>query len=332
VREGFDCKWQVEIDSNCLQVLDYHFRDKEMMYEDVREVGKRQLGSVDVISGGFPCQDVSVAGNRAGLSGRRSGLWFEFARIIEEIRPSWVVIENVPGLLSSQGGRDFATILYGLAQLRYGVSYRVLDSRHFGVAQRRRRVFVVGSLGNGRSAEVLFESEGMFGGASTSKGAQQKATREARKDTVASLQARDHKGVGKQYVEEGKVIAQTITNRIGKGAFTDHVNDNIIWHNKQSAGEVRVQKDTSPTISKTWGTGGNNTLMVGARRLMPVECERLQGFPDGWTAVRNMSDSARYRMLGNAVTVNVAEWIAGRIRKVLNDERQESLQDSERVF
>jgi DNA (cytosine-5)-methyltransferase 1 len=101
----------------------------------------------DLICGGFPCQDLSVAGKRAGLKGSRSSLFFEFARIADAVRPTWLLVENVPGLLSSHGGRDFAVVLATLADLGYGVAWRVLDSRYFGVPQRRRRVFVVGHLG-----------------------------------------------------------------------------------------------------------------------------------------------------------------------------------------
>ncbi len=159
---GLSCAWQVEIDAAARSVLATHWPNV-LRYEDVRHVGRHNLQPVDVICGGFPCQDLSVAGKRAGLAGERSGLWFEFHRILAELEPRWVVIENVPGLLSSHGGRDFAVLLRGLVELRYGVTWRVLDAQYFGVAQRRRRVFLVASLGDGRSAEVLFESAGSIG-------------------------------------------------------------------------------------------------------------------------------------------------------------------------
>ncbi len=115
-----------------------------------------------LVSFGFPCQDLSVAGQRAGLGGNRSGLFFECARIVDALRPRWILVENVPGLLSSQGGRDFGLVLGTLADLGYGVAWRILDSRFFGVPQRRRRVFIVGTLADGdpraaaeRAGEVL---------------------------------------------------------------------------------------------------------------------------------------------------------------------------------
>lgn len=159
---GMQCAWQVEIDTAARSVLAKHWPGVPR-YEDVRDVRRDNATAVDLICGGFPCQDVSVAGKREGLAGERSGLWFEFHRIVDELRPKWVVVENVPGLLSSNRGADFAVIVRGLVECGYGVTWRILDAQYFGVAQRRRRVFIVGSLGDGRSAEVLFEREGLFG-------------------------------------------------------------------------------------------------------------------------------------------------------------------------
>ena len=163
-REGFEVAYQVEFDKHARSVLRRHWPHTEL-HEDVRNVGLLNLPSVDVLVGGFPCQDLSVAGRRAGLAGERSGLFYEFARIIEETDPEWVVIENVAGLLSSRGGRDMGAVLGTLSEFGYGWAYRVLDSQYFGVAQRRRRVFIVGRSG-GRSrscADVLFEPESVCG-------------------------------------------------------------------------------------------------------------------------------------------------------------------------
>ena len=155
-RAGMECAWQVEIDKDCQRVLAAKFPNAERL-EDVTKV--ERLAAVYFICGGFPCQDLSVAGKRAGLAGERSGLWFEFLRIIGINKPRWIVIENVPGLLSSDEGRDFAVILRGLVECGYCLAWRVVDAQFYGVAQRRRRVFIVGSLGDGSSAEILFESE-----------------------------------------------------------------------------------------------------------------------------------------------------------------------------
>src|SRR3990167_5769396 len=121
-RAGFICDTVCEIDKQVQTVLRRHFPHARLI-DDVRKVGKEshERKSIDLICGGFPCQDVSIAGKRAGLAGKRSGLWFEFARIIDELEPQWVVIENVPGLLSSNRGRDFAEIIQWLVKRGYGV-------------------------------------------------------------------------------------------------------------------------------------------------------------------------------------------------------------------
>ena len=158
-QSGMECVGQVERDKTCQLVLNAHW-PAVPKGNDVRTY--KHTGPIpDVICGGFPCQDLSVAGKRKGLAGERSGLWFAFRDVIASLKPRWVVIENVPGLLSSNEGRDFAVLLHGLGELGYRFASRVLDSQYDGVAQRRRRVFIVGSLGNGRCAEVLFEPESL---------------------------------------------------------------------------------------------------------------------------------------------------------------------------
>lgn len=355
---GFKTAWQIDNDPYCQRVQHRHWPDVRR-YRDVTQI-KDRLATVDVISGGFPCQDVSVAGSRKGLAGDRSGLFFSFADLIERNRPRWIVIENVPGLLSSQEGRDFDTVLSKMVGLGYRLAWRVLDAQYYGLAQRRRRVYIVGSLGNGRSAQVLFESEGMSWSApeirgkgavdpTDTGGGSQICSPVA--GTLDQKSARSDRG--QQQNEMDFVVASPLMERSYKGQFGDPKNENliayniqtndggnhkrqdrpnggmyvtetdtsltvgttdltaIVWHNKQSAGEIRVQGDTSPTISKTWGTGGNNTLMVGVRRLTPTECSRLQGFPDDWNDW--LSDATRYRQFGNAVAVPVARWIGKRI-------------------
>ncbi len=138
---GLECAWQCEIDKAARSVLATHWPGVPC-YEDIRDVGRRNTPAVDLICGGFPCQDLSVAGKRAGLAGERSGLWFEFERVIRELLPMWVVIENVPGLLSSNGGIDIQMIIDTLTQIGYTVDVDIKDAQEFGVAQRRRRVFL----------------------------------------------------------------------------------------------------------------------------------------------------------------------------------------------
>lgn len=159
-RAGWEIKWQIEKDKFRRQILKRHWPDVELR-EDV-ESDTVGLEPVDLICGGFPCQDVSLAGRRFGLAGRRSRLWFSFIRVVKEMGPPWVIIENVPGLLSSHEGRDFEIIIQGLAECGYGVAWRVLDSQYFGIPQHRRRIFIVGCSGKPCPPEILFECRGLF--------------------------------------------------------------------------------------------------------------------------------------------------------------------------
>jgi len=169
-RAGVPVVASVEIDKHARGVLQQQFPNTTLL-EDVKNVTGDQLrelgfeGSDGIIVGGFPCQDLSVAGKRAGLAGGRSGLFWEICRILDETKTKWFVLENVPGLLSSKEGRDMGTVIQALVERGYGVAYRILDAQYFGVAQRRRRIFIVGCLGdNGRApAEVLALIEGMRG-------------------------------------------------------------------------------------------------------------------------------------------------------------------------
>jgi DNA (cytosine-5)-methyltransferase 1 len=338
---GLSCEWQVEIDNDCQKVLAKRFPDVSR-YTDVKDVGK--LPTVDVICGGFPCQDLSVAGKRSGLAGERSGLWFEFLRIIECNRPRWVVIENVPGLLSSwsplepppdavegrewdvEENSDFEIILTGLSELGYCLASRVLDAQYDGVAQRRERVFIVGSLGDGSSAEILFESKSVSWNPPT--------RREAGPGVANTISGGAHPG-GHNGQDDMSVIPIYHENIDGK-IYESSECPALRNSHMNGGGQVAIAFDTTQITSRE---NRNNPQdgdpchplasaahapalagQFGVRRLTPRECERLQGFPDDWTLYdatgKEISDSARYRMLGNAVAVPVAEWIGQRLRGV----------------
>ena len=168
-RNGVEVVASVEIDKNARKVLEKQFPNTAIL-EDVCDVTGQQLfdlgfDSDGIIVGGFPCQDLSVAGKRAGLAGARSGLFWEIIRLLEETKAKYFILENVPGLLSSNDGRDLGTVIGALVERGYGVAYRILDAQHFGVPQRRRRIFIVGCLGDdGRTpAEILAISESRAG-------------------------------------------------------------------------------------------------------------------------------------------------------------------------
>ncbi len=161
-RVGFETAWQVENHKPSIDILKRHWPFVKR-WEDVKTFDPKDFESVDLVAGGFPCQDLSVSGKMAGLAGERSGLFFQLVRVVAQITPRWVVLENVPGLLSSNEGRDLAAVFGELERLGYWWAWRVLDAKGFGVAQRRRRVFVVASLGDPACWQVLF-GEGEGGG------------------------------------------------------------------------------------------------------------------------------------------------------------------------
>ena len=283
-RAGMQIAWQSENDPHASAVLAEHWPEITNL-GDIH--GIRTPPDVDVLAGGFPCQDYSVAGPREGLAGDRGALWWEFHRLIAAGRPRWVIGENVPGLLSSRAGADFATIIDSLTELGYRVAWRVLDAQYFGVAQRRRRVFIVGSLGAGSPSEVLALAEGLSGHPQPSR-------------------------------TSGQSDAPTLGARTkgGGGLGTDTELDGGLIPSLSYALTARAAMDRpesgAVTLIPFHATQGPSMV----RRLTPTECERLQGFPDGWT--QSQSDTQRYRQMGNAVAVPVAEWI---MRRIAEEER-----------
>jgi len=334
-RAGMECQWQVEIDAYRCEVLARHWPNVRR-YEDVRDCGDAekpskarkqylgQLGSVDLICGGFPCQDVSTAGKRAGLRAERSGLFFEFARIVGELRPKWFLVENVPGLYSSNAGKDFDTVIGTLAELGYGLAWRVLDSQYFGVPQRRRRVFIVGRLGGPCPPAVLFEREG-------GEGDSQKGGKAG--ETIAHSLRASPRGVdehtGTTYIcetaftganqdgwREGTTYPVSPTQAVCAPPNPDRVRETSIISRRLDGGLNDVDSSITaanardhrndpsgrsdcdpPPVRKRFGTSANNIQV------------RLRDR-------RVSQDSRRYAALGDAVTVNVAEWIGKRIMAV----------------
>ena len=327
-RAGMEVAWQCEIDPHARAVLAKHWPGVPC-YDDVRGISAGSVPDVDLICGGFPCQDVSVAGRRAGLAGERSGLWFEFHRVLAELKPPWVVIENVPGLLSSNGGRDMGTVLGGLGDLGYRWAYGVLDAQWFGVAQRRRRVFIVGHLGDGRAAEVLPLPAGLCG--------DPPSRRKAGEDVAGTLGGSSQGGGFRTTDLDNNGAANPLTATYAKtadntqGAYPPtlvvHVQSVVAIQDTREMEKAQNGLGVSGegvgyTLDGTGAQGvyvpevvrdevQNLVALGGVRRLTPTECERLQGFPDGWTA--GQADSHRYKQLGNAVAVPVAEWIGRRI-------------------
>lgn len=276
---------QCEIQPFCNEILKEHWPEGVTRFSDIKEVDVGAIPESDVFVGGFPCQDVSLArmGPRSGLRGKQSGLFYKFADILGEARPRIVVLENVPGLLSSHGGRDFGIVVRTLADLGYGVGWRVLNSRYFGVPQSRQRVFIVGCYRDGRGpAEILLEPErgGRYAPPSRPDG----------EDAVSPFK----KSVG-------DLVKGPIVQSIAYCLYACSA------------------RHTGTDWSRTYVSYPDGRV----RRLTPNECEGVMGFPPGWTVPSKPSsdaetvDSLRYHALGNAVTVPVVQWIAERTRPVL---------------
>ena len=234
----------------------------------------------DVLVGGTPCQSFSVAGFRAGFADAGGNLALVYLEVLRRHRPRWFVWENVPGVLSSHGGRDFGSFIGGVAELGYGYAWRTLNARGFGVSQQRARVFVVGCAESWASpAAVLFEPESLRGNFETRRGsspedppAVEACARDGRPVFVGSA--------------EGPEIFLTRSN-IGKQA-----------------------NNQAPLVA------AGDTV----RRFTALECERLQGFPDHYTAItyrgRPAADAPRYEAIGNAIAVPCLRWIGERIEQV----------------
>jgi DNA (cytosine-5)-methyltransferase 1 len=293
---------------------------------------------IDILVGGTPCQSFSVSGLRGGMADDRGSLALEFLRLAGRLRPRWVVWENVPGVLSSGGGRDFGTFLGGLAELGYGFAYRVLDAQYvrvdgFGraVPQRRRRVFVVGYLGDWRyPAAVLFDRESLSGNPPPIR----KSGEGVARDVANSLKACSnlkHRDDSDTYVAHTLKADGFDASEDGTGRGVPLVAHTL---NACPSGSRRIDAESETfvacTIPASNGGASNGMHPVvpvatpatrwSVRRLTPVECERLQGLPDGWTDVpyrgKPAKDGPRYKAIGNSFAVNVMRWLGTRIKMV----------------
>jgi len=211
-------------------------------------------GTVDLLVGGTPCQSFSVAGLRKGLEDPRGNLALTFLGMVDHFKPEWVIWENVPGVLSSSGGRDFGSFLGALGQLGYGFAYRVLDAQYFGVPQRRRRVFVVAhSSGDSRrAAEVLFEPESLRGNPPKGRAPGQAAT-------GGSASSVDSNGIQRTV---GTLCADTHPGAYsGQDAYSGRLVP-VMYENHPNDSRITGPVDVSPTVAARWGTGGGNTPLV----------------------------------------------------------------------
>lgn len=273
------CVGYSEVDKYAIEVYERHFNHKN--YGDITKIDPEDLPEFDVLVGGFPCQAFSIAGKRGGFNDTRGTLFFDIARIAKQRQPRLLVLENVKGLLSHDKGRTFNTIITTLDELGYDLQWQVLNSKYHGVPQNRERVFIIGHLRGTPRPEVF-----PIGGES------QETTNQ--REVAGTLQA----GYAKGDRTGGYAVKESAINQANPGA--------------SERDRVYEKDGVSPTLSTAQG-GDREPFIIEEidnrtlRKLTPTECERLQGFPDGWT--EGLSDTQRYKTVGNAVTVNVIESI-----------------------
>ena len=302
--DDYETTAHIEWDKSKQRVLREHTPTNIPIMEDISDVHGQDIGDPEVLCGGFPCQDTSIAApHRAGLDGARSHNFYEFARLVEECaeivdatNPRWWIIENPTGLLKSRGGRDMATVIRVMAELGYGLAWRVVDGGKLGTPQRRGRIIMVGHRGGDPRPSWQVLGDGGAGGET----------------------ARPH--------HDGGPDAGPST-----GPFVAGDSVVRVWR-KGARPRVALSKGYAGGYRETWVDDGKGNTLTGfdggmatrqthliaqhgrLRTLSLTEWERLMGFPDGWTAM--LPDSKRYVALGDAVHVGTARWLGQRLAQV----------------
>ena len=356
--DGFECIGHCEIDKYANQAYNAMYEPKgELFYEDARTINPDELPDIDLICAGFPCQAFSIAGRRRGFDDARGTLFFEIARIAAVKRPPFLLLENVPGLLSHDGGWTFATILLTLSELGYDVTWQVLNSKDFGVPQSRKRVYIIGFLREICSGEILAFNEanvkalarripgregnrvystdgvaitltsnaGGFGGKTglyemtepapcdnpcDSQGlffidmnAGAKLT-----DTARCITARQDSGISKHKGEHSGVFVEDRAR-----AVNSPERDTVRQQGR------RIKEPDEPMFTLTTHDKHGIMRYGRVRRLMPIECFRLQGFTDEQfrkAEATGLKDGRLYKMAGNAVSVPVISAIGMFIKAI----------------
>lgn len=361
--------WFSEIESFPCAVLTYHYPNIPNLGDMTtlpEKILNREIPAPDVLVGGTPCQAFSVAGLRNSLDDDRGNLTLTLIHILEAIdyvryqdgkQPCVLLWENVPGVLSTKDNA-FGHLLAGLVQEREPlqptgakwsnagyvhssrtIAWRILDAQYFGLAQRRKRVFVVASARQRSVAQILIESKGLCGDI------------EAGKATTESFTSYAESCFGTHCQSKVSGVLKASGGNLGGGSETLVVHgaqdpihpikiarflgsnaelDNVLFDIAHRSDVVRIQDDgTTPTLTARMGTGGNNipcmSINQNIRKLTPSECEKLQGFPTGYTQipyrnkkVKDCPDSPRYKAIGNSMAVPVIRWIGIKIRNYLN--------------
>lgn len=288
-RAGHQCVGSCEWDKYARETYKTNFGSYPE-YNDAKDLHPQSLPQFDVLCAGFPCQAFSIAGKRMGFEDTRGTVFFEIARIAKEKRPPYLFLENVRGLLNHDKGRTFDTIISTLDEMGYDAEWQVLNSKYF-VPQNRERVFIIGHLRGERTRQVFplgdFDKE---------------TDKQKPKEIVGIVNDKGNL--------RGVENSTCIDSNYWKGC-DNHAQRTMVYMSNTNAN--MKQREQERTETWTLGTSTDFGIREGMRirKLTPKECERLQGFPDDWTVG---SDTQRYKQCGNAVTVNVVEYIAKELR------------------
>ena len=319
-----------EVDKYAIEVFEKQFKGIKN-YGNATTIDETKLPNFDLLVGGFPCQAFSVAGKLRGFDDTRGTLFFDVARILKHKKPKHFILENVRGLLSHDSGRTFQTILKVLTDIGYLVQWEVCNSKNYGVPQNRERVYIVGHL-RGSSRPQIFPIGESQKVSDKSREEKRKGSSEV-SSTITSNYKRGVHAMGEQYIMEPKELTKDISMAYrvydsnglsttlkavggGVGAKTGlyQVKACLTPDRKEKRQNGRRFKDNEEPMFTLTGQDKHGVMINSQiRRLTPTECERLQGFPDGWTD--GISDTQRYKCLGNAVTTNVVCEIAKRLLK-----------------
>jgi DNA (cytosine-5)-methyltransferase 1 len=316
-RAGYEVEsYFSEIDKHAVAVYKHRFKNSTYV-GSVTDVRGEELPRIDLITFGSPCQDFSLAGKRKGLSGDRSGLITEAIRLIRECRPSVFIWENVKGSFSSNDGEDFAAILQEFTNIGgYRLEWQLLNTS-WVLPQNRERVYLVGY-----STTPGGDWRGVFPIGSESKKNNRIKGHNLRANTICAKN-----GTNGAYISEGQQPTQEI--KVKSATSKEAVVEPTICRGGLQKNAAHFE-EKSPALTSAMGMGGGHTPIVDQpnyriRRLTPIECERLQGFPDNHTEygnydgeVKKMSNTQRYKQCGNAVTVDIVALVAEAVKPLLN--------------
>lgn len=293
-KAGFTTVFANDFDKACKNTYDLNFKDAKLFVEDIRNIETKELPKFDYILGGFPCQAFSIAGYRHGFNDKkgRGNLFFEIARIIEDKKPDGFMLENVKNLTGHDGGKTFEIIMKTLKDLGYHVKAQVLNSMEYGnIPQNRERIYIVGFKNIKTCENFNFPNPVKL------------------KIKIADLLEKE---VDEKYYYNGKPLYERLKDFVTNEETVYQWRRQYVRENK---------KGVCPTLTANMGTGGHNVPIIkdkkGIRKLTPLECFRIQGFPKSYILPKNISDASLYKQAGNSVTVTTVMAVAKEMMKAI---------------